>query len=90
VVFCTIIYLLRKQIVFFDKISRCNFCCNLCSLSIILYADNILLLAPTVSSLQQLLHICEIKPAWLDLSKKCEKYRHLYKLALAIIVSVVT
>jgi len=52
-------------------IIRCNlkwFC-----LSIILYADNPLLLAPTVSSLQQLLFICESELAWLDLSINVSK-----------------
>jgi len=36
----------------FDKVQRCNFGCNLkwLCLSIILYADDILLLAPTVFS----------------------------------------
>jgi len=52
-------------------IIRCNlkwFC-----LSIILYADNPLLLASTVSSLQQLLFICESELEWLDLSINASK-----------------
>ena len=43
------------------------------SLSIILYADDILLLAPTVSSLQQLLHIRETELMWLDMSINVKK-----------------
>jgi len=36
--------------------------------SIILYADDILLLAPSVTALQQLLHVCEIELACLDMA----------------------
>jgi len=59
----------------FDKVKRFNFGCNLkwFCLSIILYADDILLLAPTVSSLQQLLYICETELAWLDMSINVKK-----------------
>ena len=41
----------------------------------IFYADDLLLLAPTVSSLQQLglLFICESELAWLDLSINVSK-----------------
>ena len=42
-------------------------------LSIILYAGDILLLAPTVSSLQQLLHICETELILLDMSINVNK-----------------
>ena len=68
----------------FDEVKRCNSGCNLkwFCLSIILYVDDILLLVPTVSSLQQLLHICEIELAWLVLSFR------VYMSVLAIIVSV--
>ena len=49
---------------------RRNFGCSLkwFCLSVILYADDILLLAPTVTSLQQLLHVCETELAWLDVN----------------------
>ena len=59
----------------FDKVQRYKFGCNLkCfCLSIILYADDILLMAPTVFSLQQLLHICKSELAWLDLSINVKK-----------------
>ena len=45
----------------FDKVKRCNYGCSLkwFCLSVLLYADDILLLAPTVTSLQLLLHVCE-------------------------------
>jgi len=33
----------------------------------ILYADNIVLLAPSISALQDLLHVCEVELAWLDI-----------------------
>jgi len=59
----------------FDKVRRCNFGCNLkwFCLSITLYEDDILLLAPTVSSLQQLLHICETELIWFDMSINVNK-----------------
>jgi len=45
--------------------------CALCkpgsNLYIIVYADNILLLAPTVIALEKLLHACERKLTWLDM-----------------------
>jgi len=72
----------------FDKVERCNIGCNMkwFCLSIIVYGDDIFLLAPTVSSLQQLLHICEIELARLYMSINV-KNRRVYVLALAIIVS---
>ena len=35
---------------------------------IILYADDILLIAPSVGELQSLFHVCEIELNWLDMS----------------------
>ena len=35
---------------------------------IILFADDILLIAPSVSELQSLFHLCEIELNWLDMS----------------------
>ena len=35
---------------------------------IILYADYILLIAPSISELQSLFHLCEIELNWLDMS----------------------
>lgn len=36
--------------------------------SVILYADDILLIAPSVTALQQLLYVCEAELAWLDMA----------------------
>ena len=44
-----------------DKIRNCAFGCyirNVC-MAILLYADDILLIAPSVTSFQMLLHICD-------------------------------
>ena len=35
------------------------------------YADDIILLAPSVSALQRLLHVCEHQLNWLDMSINC-------------------
>jgi len=40
---------------------------------ILLYADDILLIAPSVTSLQQLLNICEQELEWLDMSLNAKK-----------------
>ena len=37
-------------------------------MSILLYADDILLIAPSITSLRQLLNICEQELEWLDMS----------------------
>jgi len=42
-------------------------------MSILLYADDILLIAPSVTSLQQLLNICEEELEWLDMSLNAKK-----------------
>jgi len=42
-------------------------------MSILLYADDILLIAPSVTSLQQLLNICEQELEWLDMSPNAKK-----------------
>jgi len=41
--------------------------------SILLYADDILLVAPSVTSLQQLLHLCEQELDWLGMSLNVKK-----------------
>jgi len=41
--------------------------------SILQYADDILLIAPSVTSLQQLLNICEQELEWLDMSVNAKK-----------------
>ena len=42
-------------------------------LSIILYADDILLLAPSINALQKILHVCEKELDWLDLTINVSK-----------------
>ena len=42
-------------------------------MSIFLYADDIVLLAPSISAIQDLLHACEIELAWLDMSLDASK-----------------
>jgi len=51
-----------------------------------MYADDIMLLAPSISALQDLLHVCEAELAWLDMSLDARKSmsmrigpRHKYK-----------
>ena len=41
--------------------------------SIILYADDILLIAPSVTALQRLINVCATELAWLDMSINCSK-----------------
>ena len=38
-----------------------------------MYADDIVLLAPSISALQVLLHMCEAELAWLDMSLNASK-----------------
>jgi len=52
--------------VYLDDLSRLESSVNGCH--IILYADDILLLSPSVTRLQHLLHKCEVELAWLDMS----------------------
>ena len=42
-------------------------------MSLFMYADNIGLLAPSISTLQDLLHIFEAELAWLDMSLNASK-----------------
>ena len=39
----------------------------------ILYADDILILSPSVSQLEHLLHACESELAWLDMASNFSK-----------------
>jgi len=57
--------------------------------SIFLYADDILLLAPSLSCLEQLIHICELELEWLDLTINA-KSPHVYALALGLMSDVAT
>jgi len=42
-------------------------------MSILLYADDILLIAPSVTSFEQLLHLCEEELEWLDMCLNVKK-----------------
>jgi len=54
----------------FTRVKSCPLGCTIkwhC-VSIFIFADDIVLLAPSISALQDLLHICEAELAWLDMS----------------------
>ena len=53
-----------------DKVRQCGAGCkiNMASVGILLYADDILLVAPTVTALQTMLHVCETELSWLDMT----------------------
>jgi len=57
------------------KISDSNIACYMkyFCMSILLYADDILLIAPSVTSLQQLMHLCEQELARLDMPLNVKK-----------------
>lgn len=57
------------------KVSESNIGCYMkyFCMSILLYADDILLLAPSVTSLQQILLLCEQELAWLDMPLNVKK-----------------
>ena len=62
-------------------------------ISIILYADDILLLAPSVHALQKILHVCEKELDWLDLTinvskSSCMHIGHHFKMQCSNIVSL--
>jgi len=44
-----------------------------CTSILLLYADDFLLIAPSVTSLQQLLHLCEQELDWLNMSLYVKK-----------------
>ena len=49
-------------------------------MSILLYADDVLLVAPSVTALQQLLLLCEQELMWLDMSLNVKKNQYVYVL----------
>ena len=57
------------------EIKKSNLGCQLKheNVSIVIYADDIILLAPSVESLQRMLRICENELAWLDMSLNPKK-----------------
>ena len=62
----------KTQICWYLMFARLESSVNGCH--IILYADDILLLSPSVTRLQHLLHKCEVELAWLDMSINFSKY----------------
>jgi len=76
-----------------EKIIKSNLGCytkvGICMI-ILLYADDILLIAPSVTSLQQLVNICEQELEWLDMSLNgMQKSRHAFALVLVSMLTVV-
>ena len=61
------------------KVQSCGYGCYVrhTCVSILLYADDILLLAPSVSALQLLVSVCE-ELKWLDIFHKCQKSAFLH------------
>ena len=59
----------------FECVSDCGLGCSIkrYCMSIFIYADDITLLAPSVSALQRLLHVCETELKWLDMSINANK-----------------
>jgi len=55
------------------KIESANVGCYVRQTCLLLYADDIVLMAPTVSALQQLFYICESELDWLDLRINASK-----------------
>jgi len=51
-------------------------------MSVLLYADDVLLIAPSVSSVNKLLHICEQELNLLDMAINAKKSLHVCELAL--------
>ena len=64
-VWCETRFLSRSCLLYVDDI--CGLCKPGCNLFVILYADDILLLSPTVTALEKLLHACERELNWLDM-----------------------
>ena len=57
------------------KVQSCGYGCYVrhTCVSILLYADDILLLAPSVSALQLLVSVCEKELKWFDISVNAKK-----------------
>ena len=66
------------------KVTSCGISCHLgfACVNIILYANDILLLAPSISSLQSLLYICESEPDSIDMVINASKSDCLIVLAV--------
>ena len=56
----------------------------------ILYADDILLISPSITNLERLLHRCEHELSWLDMSINLKKNHPVYESALAVMQRVLS
>jgi len=58
-----------------DRVKASNVGCyyKMTCISILLYADDILLIAPSITSLQQLVLLCESELSWLDMKINIRK-----------------
>jgi len=70
-------------------VNKANSGCRIgaCCAAIFLYADDIILLAPSVSTLQTLVHICELESVDIDMVINV-KNRHAYVLACVLKIHV--
>ena len=59
--------------VYLDDPDLSNLCSPFDACYIILYADDILIISPSVTNLERLLHRCEHELAWLDMSINLKK-----------------
>jgi len=68
------------------KVAASNVGCHIkwFSINILIYADDILLLAPSISALQELIHVCQNELEWLDMTINIKK--SLYVCALVHVV----
>jgi len=73
--------------VYLDDLSK--LCSPFDACYIILYADDILLISPSVTNVERLLHRCEHELAWLDMSINL-KIHPVYESALAVMQRVLS
>ena len=65
------------------KVAASNVGCHIkwICINILIYADDILLLAPSISALQELIHVCQNELEWLDMLAERMRCRKLIKTA---------
>jgi len=61
----------RSCLLYVDDV--CDLCKPRCNLFVILYADDILLLSPTVTAVENCMHACERELNWLDMAINCKR-----------------
>ena len=74
--------------VYLDDLSK--LCSPFDACYIILYADDILLISPSITNLERLLHRCEHELAWLDMSINLKNNHPVYESALAVMQRVLS